>query len=160
MRGEALFFLIRRSDRWELREKVELLSLSFLLLSLCPFLSFLSSYRIVWSKVKFGEYFLPHVNTPLAPWITLITLSIYLGFLSNVLPHVSYGSHLSSLFDLPCTWHVALFEPLIMCQVSHITLDASKNVKFRLSRNSTKFNVVARFRETIPTVKSVLSSEI
>ena len=86
-------------------EKVELLSLSFILLSLFPFLCpFLSSSRIVWSKVKFGEYILPHVNTALAPWITLITLSIYLGFLSNhVLPHVSYRSHLSSLFDLTCT---------------------------------------------------------
>ena len=47
-----------------------------------------------------------------------------------------------------------------MRQVSRTTFDALKNVKFRLSRNSTKFNVVARFRETIPTVKSVLSSEI
>ena len=80
------------------REKVVLLSLIFLFLSLFPFLSpFLPSSQIVWSKVKFGEYFLPHVNIPLAPWITLITLSIYLGFLSNhVLPHVSYRSHLSS----------------------------------------------------------------
>ena len=84
------------------REKVELLSLSFLLLSL--FLSFLFFLPNVWSKVKFREYFLPHVNTPLAPWITLITLSIYLGFISNhVLPHVSYGSHLSSLFYLTYT---------------------------------------------------------
>ena len=66
------------------RDQVELLSLSFLLLSLFPFLSpFLSSSWIVWSKVKFGEYFLPHFNTPLAPWITLITLSIYLGFLQS-----------------------------------------------------------------------------
>ena len=46
----------------------------------------------------------PHVNTPLTPWITLITLSIYLRFLSNhVLPQVSYGSLLGYLFDLPCT---------------------------------------------------------
>ena len=30
-----------------------------------------------------------------------------------------------------------------------------KTCKFRLSRNSTKFYVLARFRETIPTVKSV-----
>ena len=37
---------------------------------------------------------------------------------------------------------------------------ASKNVKFRLSRNSTKFDMVARFRETIIMVKSVSSSEI
>ena len=37
---------------------------------------------------------------------------------------------------------------------------ASKNVKFLLSRNSTKFNVLARFCETILTVKSILSSKI
>ena len=80
------------------REKVELLSLIFL--PLFSFHPFPSSYRIVRSKVKFGEYFLATCQYPLAPWITLITLSIYLGFPSNhVLPHVSYGSHLRSLFD-------------------------------------------------------------
>ena len=42
----------------------------------------------------------------------------------------------------------------------HPTLGASKNVKFRLSWNSTKFDVVARFCETIPIVKSVSLSEI
>ena len=35
-----------------------------------------------------------------------------------------------------------------------------KTCKFRLSRNSTKFYVLARFRETIPTVKSISSSDI
>ena len=35
-----------------------------------------------------------------------------------------------------------------------------KTCKFRLSRNSTKFDVLARFHEMIPTVKSVSSSEI
>ena len=35
-----------------------------------------------------------------------------------------------------------------------------KTCKFRLSQNSTKFDVVARFHETIPTVKSVSSSKI
>ena len=88
------------------REKVELLSLTFLLLSLFPFLSFLFSLptELFGLKSSFESTFWPHVNTLLAPWITLITLSIYLGFLSNhVSPHVSYGSHLGSLFDLPCT---------------------------------------------------------
>ena len=42
----------------------------------------------------------------------------------------------------------------------HTILGVSKNVKFLLSRNSMKFDVVARFRETIPMVKSVSSSEI
>ena len=44
--------------------------------------------------------------------------------------------------------------------MSRVTLGALKNVKFRLSPNSTKFDVVARFRETILTVKPVSSSEI
>ena len=35
-----------------------------------------------------------------------------------------------------------------------------KTCKLRLSRNSIKFDVVARFCETIPTEKSVLSSKI
>ena len=35
-----------------------------------------------------------------------------------------------------------------------------KTCKFRLSQNLTKFDVIARFCETIPTVKSVSSSEI
>ena len=38
-----------------------------------------------------------------------------------------------------------------MHQVSCTTLGALKNVKFRLSRNLTKFDVVARFRKTIQT---------
>ena len=42
----------------------------------------------------------------------------------------------------------------------HPTLDASKKVKFRLSRNPTKFDGVTRFHETNSTVKSVSSSEI
>ena len=40
----------------------------------------------------------------------------------------------------------------VMC---HMTPYTSKNVKFRLSWNSMKFNVIARFHETISTVKSV-----
>ena len=48
----------------------------------------------------------------------------------------------------------------------HMSFYGTRNVmsrkmcKFRLSRNSTKFNVLARFHEAIPTVKSVSSSEI
>ena len=42
----------------------------------------------------------------------------------------------------------------------HPTPGASKNVKFRLSRNLTKFDGVTRFRETNSTVKSFSSSEI
>ena len=42
----------------------------------------------------------------------------------------------------------------------HPTPRILKNVKFILSQNSTKFDWVARFRETNSTVKSVSSSEI
>ena len=42
----------------------------------------------------------------------------------------------------------------------HSTPDTSKNVKFRLSRNSTKFDSITRFCKTNSTVKSVSSSEI
>ena len=55
---------------------------------------------------------------------------------------------------------MAPYWPSNMCQVSLVTLGASKNVKFRLSWNSTKFDGVARFREMIPIVKSVCSFEI
>ena len=52
------------------------------------------------------------------------------------------------------------YWPSNLCQVSLVTLGASKNKKSRMSRNSMKFDGVARFFETIPTVKSVSSSEI
>ena len=48
-------------------------------------------------------------------------------------------------------WHYSLCHP---------TLDTLKKAKFQLSRNSTKFDWVIRFHETIPTVKFVSSSDI
>ena len=42
----------------------------------------------------------------------------------------------------------------------HLTHSVSKNVKFRSSQNSTKFDWVTRFRETNSTVKSVSSFKI
>ena len=45
-------------------------------------------------------------------------------------------------------------------KASNATLSTSKNMKFQLSQNLTKFDVEVKFRETIPTVKSVSSSEI
>ena len=82
------------------REKVELLFLRLLILSS---LFFSSPYRIVWSKSSLESTFY-HMSIP--HWLLGLPLSPYpstFGFLSNhVLPHVSYGSHLSSLFDLTC----------------------------------------------------------
>ena len=69
------------------------------------------------------------------------------------------GPTLELMFDPFCPGHMAPLEPFIKCQVSRTPLCASKNVKFRLSRNLMKFDMVTRFRETIPTVKSVSSSE-
>ena len=80
--------------------------------------------------------------------------------------NVSHGIHAT---------HVAQCEPflfmpsvtLLRCHVAspylamcHPTSHASKNVKSRPPHNPTKFDVVAKFRETISTDKSVSSSEI
>ena len=71
--------------------------------------------------------------------------------------HVTHGSHLDSF--LTCspfdTW--LNVSPPNECQASLVTLSALKNMKFRLFLNSMKFDVVARFREMILTVKSVSS---
>ena len=61
----------------------------------------------------------------------------------------SHTTHVEILHG--AMWHHAKYHP---------TPHASKSVKFQLSRNPTKFERVARFCETIPTVKSVSSSEI
>ena len=66
------------------------------------------------------------------------------------------GGALTPCHTTCLSYHVHFSQVIIW----YLTPGASKDVKFRLSRNSTKFDVVARFREMIPTVKSVLSSEI
>ena len=88
------------------------------------------------------------------------------GIKSHTWLIVSHGIHAT---------HVAQCEPflfmpsvtLLRCHVAspnlamcHPTPHASTNVKSRSLRNSTKFDVVAKFHETISTEKSVLSSEI
>ena len=58
----------------------------------------------------------------------------------------------------PDTWHNVSHSKCAKCLVLRAL--PRKMCKFRLFLNSTKFDVVAKFRETIPTVKSVSSSEI
>ena len=58
----------------------------------------------------------------------------------------------------PDTWNTVSHLKYVKCPA--LCSLPRKTCKFRLSRNSTKFNVVIRFRKTIPTVKSVSSSEI
>ena len=77
-----------------------------------------------------------------------------------------------SMYHVSCvTWTHALgvtfHTTWLSCHVSfshgamyHPTPDVSTNMKFRPSRNSTKFNWVTRFPETNSTMKSVSSSEI
>ena len=95
---------------WKSRDKVEPLSLKFLL-SLSSFFSLsifplFSPHLISW--VRLGQEnlspHLPLVTFPLVPWISPYPLSIYHRFPPNhMLPHVSHGSHLSSMFDLLST---------------------------------------------------------
>ena len=89
----------------------------------------------------------------------LFVLILTLGIISPIHSH-----HLSNLATCVTRLHVIGDFCHITCLSKtvlwHPTLGASKNVKFRLSQNSTKFDVLARFRETIPTAKSVSSSEI
>ena len=58
----------------------------------------------------------------------------------------------------PDTWHTVSHLKCAKC--SALRLLPRKTCKFRLSRNSNKFDVVARFRETIPTGNFVLSYEV
>ena len=55
----------------------------------------------------------------------------------------------------PDTWHTVSHSKYAKCL--RTTLVASKNVQIP---TVSKFDVVAKFRETIPTVKSASSSEI
>ena len=61
-------------------------------------------------------------------------------------------------YSAPDTWHTMTHSKCAKCPALRSL--PRKACKFSLSRNSTKFNMVPRFRETIPTVKFVSSSEI
>ena len=58
----------------------------------------------------------------------------------------------------PDTWHTVIHSKCAKCLALRSL--PRKMCKFLLSRNSTKFDVVARFQEKIPMVKSISSSEI
>ena len=55
-------------------------------------------------------------------------------------------------------WHTVIHSKCAKCSV--LSSLSRKTCKFLLSRNSTKFDVVARLRNMIPMVKFILSSEI
>ena len=111
---------------------------------------------------KLPSFFL--LSSPLATFLFLIFFLSLFSFFSFLDPIQVRGtsSYLpSSTLLWPCvlTWSI-YHVPCVTCLGRHPTPVASKNVKFRPSRNSTKFDWVIRFRETISTVKSVSSSEI
>ena len=58
----------------------------------------------------------------------------------------------------PDSWHTMSHSKCTKCPALRSL--PQKTCKFCLSRNSTKFDVVARFRETIPMMKSISSFEI
>ena len=66
------------------------------------------------------------------------------------------------LFPILDTWlNVSYSHKCTTCHsMCHPTLNASKNVKFRLSWNPMKFDRLTRFHETNSRVKSVSSSKI
>ena len=130
------------------REKVELLSLKALSSSLFLSLFLFSPPQTGW--VKLGQENLSFLAKCEAPIGFLdYTLSPYpstMDFHPLTCCHMSTSVPLElSLFDFLTSWHVAQCETLNTCHVSHVTLGVSKNMKFRLSSNSTKFDVVAKF---------------
>ena len=108
---------------------------------------------------------------PFSPFPFSLSFLLFPSFLSH--SFFSFLSFLSSLLSTCCeppiynisnpqhldTW-LAMCLRRTCIAMCHSTSDVSKNVKFLLSWNPTKFDWVARFRKTIPTVKSVSSSEI
>ena len=94
-----------------------------------------------------------------------IILIVSLVLIFDTWFYLSHSSHILTNHATCVTWvhvvgdfcHITCLSKTIL---RHSTLGASKKMKFRLSRNQTKFDMVARFRETTPTVKSVSSSKI
>ena len=94
-------------------------------------------------------------------WISSHPLSIIVDFHPLRRCHMSTWAPLGSPYltnSALDTWHTVSHSPHAKCPVP--LFGALKNGEFQLFLNSTKFNVVIRFREMIPTVKSVSSSEI
>ena len=100
---------------------------------------------------------LPMVKPSLAYLDYTHPLSIYHGFSSDGIMscvHVGPTLELKLIHSAPDTWHTVSHSKCAKCLALRSL--PRKTCKFRLSRYLTKFDVVTRFRETIPTVKSVL----
>ena len=148
-----------------------LISLSFLLIFSSLFGHFLTLFGATTHPVK-GRKLPPHF-LKLKVWLSLfhISFSYFLmissphGFIwamEFLFPHMAHCEpffqvdHMA-LPSVTFLWCHMASPYLAMC---HPTPHASKNVKSRPPQNLTKFDVVAQFRETVSTEKSVSSSEI
>ena len=101
------------------------------------------------------------------PWPLVITMFFFLIFFIFFFPFITLCntwlnvSHLFQVHHMTLAMCRSLGVPYgIHMIMSCVTRDASKNMKFCLSQNLTKFNRVTRFRGTNSMVKSVSSSEI
>ena len=141
------------------REKLELLSSLFSLSF--SLLFFFSSPPNLFGPKSSGRHHLTTCHSPIGSLGFPYPLIHNFGFpFYQVVTHVTHGSHLD--LCLTCSPFDAWLNvsPPNECQVSLVTPSASKSVKFRLSWNSTKFDVIARFRKTISTMESVSSTKI
>ena len=142
------------------REKLELLSLKIPLFSLSCSRFALPNWLGQLGKENCP--LMPHVQFLLVSWITPTSLIHLLWYFPPIRRcHMSTWAPLCS----PCltnfapdTWHTVSHSKCAKCP-SLCSLPR-KTCKFRMSRNSTKYDVTARFHETIPMVKFVSSSEI
>ena len=91
-------------------------------------------------------------------------MSIFFQFLVLFSSETTYFVSVSNLFILrEYSLHIYYFSRFFLkshCQVSHYTRRLEIRKIFRLYHNLTKFDRVARFRETNLTAQSVSSSEI
>ena len=138
--------MVRSPEKLERRQSFSLYLLLLFLFSLS--LLFLPP---VWPNMfKWECPPLPHVNLLFVPLDFSYSLIHNFGFPSyQVVTHVTHGPHLGSCLTCsPFDMWLNVSHPN-KCQVSLVTLHASKNVKFRLSWNSMKFDMVVRFARQI-----------
>ena len=142
------------------REKLELLSLKIPLFSLSC-----SRFSLPNWLGQLGQEncpLMPHVQLLLVPWIIPTSLIHLLWDFPPIRRcHMSTWAPLGSpclTNSAPDTWHTVSHSKCVKCPI--LRLLPRKTCKLRLSQNSMKFNVTTRFRETIPTMNSISSSEI
>ena len=143
------------------REKLDFLSLKTLhFLKIC---SPLSHCQILAKMEKRCLLLSPYCHMSSHHWLIwisypLILLPLIFLQLGDATCPLGPTLELKLTHFAPDTWHTMSHSKCVKCLALRSL--PQKTCKFRLSRNSTKFYVVARFLKTIPTVKFILSFEI